>query len=108
MAAVVVTPTSGNITHLDTAVRVTCTSVSSNTTVGYDAANYPGKPAVAAFFKFSKTGQDSLKSPVLSTNADGVAEWNDVIIPAAGTWTLDLVNNSDGTTVLATASVVVA
>lgn len=108
MAAVVVTPASGSITHLSTAVRVTCTGVASNTTVGYSTSNYPTEPAVNAFFKFSKTGQDSLKSPVFSTNADGVGEWNGVLIPAAGTWTLDLVNNSDGTTVLATASVVVA
>lgn len=107
MTAVAVTPASGSITHLDTVVRVTCSAAANNTATGYDAAVYPGKPQVGYYFKFAKTGQDSLKSPVFSTNADGVAEWDSVLIPAAGTWTLTL-NKSADDTVAATASVVVA
>jgi hypothetical protein len=108
-AAVVISPASGSITHLVNACQITCTGVNSNTTAGYDSTKYPGEPAVAAFFKLSATGQATLKSPVFSTNAAGKGEWpGSVIFPAAATYTLDLVNNSDGTTVLATAAVTVA
>lgn len=106
-AAVAVTPASGSITHLVTAVRVTCSDVPSNTSTGYDADNHPASPAINYYFKFSLTGQDDLVSPLFSTNSTGIAEWNDVILPAAGTWTLDVVDASDDS-VDATASVVVA
>lgn len=108
-AAVVITPTSGNITHLLDACEIACTGVDSNTSTGYDAANYPASPAVEAFFKLSASGEDDLLSPVFSTNAGGDGAWpGSVIFPAAGTWTLDLIDNADGSTVLATASVTVA
>lgn len=106
-AAVAVSPASGSITHLVTAVRVTCTGAPSNTATGYDPTLYPSEPAVNYYFKLAKSGQDSLKSPVFSTNPGGTAEWNDVIIPAAGTWTLTLSKVSDDTAA-ATASVVVS
>lgn len=108
-AAVAIVPTSGNITHLLDACEISCTGVASNTATGYDSTKYPSEPAVAAFFKLSASGQATLKSPVFSTNADGKGAWpGSVIFPAAATYTLDLVDNADGTTVLATASVVVA
>ena len=106
-AAVVVTPASGSITHLVTAVRVTVTGASSNNSSAYDSAIYPTEPAFKYILRFSKTGQDNLTSPVFTTAADGTAEWNDVILPAAGSWTLALLNTSDDSQV-ATASVTVA
>ena len=106
-AAVVVTPASGSITHLTTACRVTCTGADNNTATGYSTANYPESPQVTYYFKWAKSGQDSLKSPVFSTNPGGTAEWNGVILPTAGTYTLTL-NKAADDTVAATASVVVA
>lgn len=106
MASVAVTPTSGNITAVVTAVRVTCADVPNNTDTGYDPDNYPASPQVTYYFEFSKAGEDSLRSPVFSTNPDGSAEWNDVLIPAAGTWSLDVRKTSDDSSV-ANASVVV-
>lgn len=105
-ATVTTTPASGSITAVVTAIRVTCDDVPGNTSDGYDAANYPASPAVNYRFEFSLTGQDTLVSPVFSTNADGVAEWNGILIPAAGTWTLDAVDTSDDS-VAATAQVIV-
>jgi hypothetical protein len=108
-AAVAIVPASGSITHLKDACEITCTGVNSNTTTGYDNTKYPASPAVAAFFKLSASGQPTLKSPVFSTNAAGLGAWpGSVVFPAAGTWTLELINAADGTTVLATAAVTVA
>lgn len=107
MAAVTVTPASGSITHLVTAVQVACSAISNNDATAYDADLYPTEPEIDYYFKFALAGQDNLISPVFSTNPDGTAEWNGVILPAAGTWTLTANLVSDDT-VAATASVVVA
>jgi len=108
-AAVAITPTSGNITHLLDACEIVCTGVNSNTSTGYSTSIYPTSPAVVAFFKLSASGEDDLVSPLFSTNAAGTGAWpGSVIFPAAGTWTLDLIDAADGTTQLATASVTVA
>lgn len=110
-AAVAVTPASGSIVSTETAVRVTCTGVPSNDTSAYvaptDAFDYPTEPAIVYYFKFSLSGQDDLISPLFTPASDGTGEWNDVILPAAGTWTLDLNDSSDDSTT-ATASVVVS
>lgn len=104
-AAVAATPTSG--THLSTVFRVTCSEVPSNTVTGYNADNHPASPAVNYYFKFSLAGQDDLISPVFSTNVGGTAEWNGVLLPAAGTWTLEALDASDDSQA-ATVNVVVA
>lgn len=106
-ASVAISPASGSITAVLTVCRVTCAGVSENTLTGYSASIYPSSPEVKCYFKLSATGEDDLVGPVFSTNADGVGAWDNVIIPAAGTWTLDLVNTADDS-VLATASVTVA
>lgn len=110
-AAVAVTPASGSITALTTAVRVTCTDVPANDDAAFvtptDGFDYPASPAYTYYFKFAKSGEDSLISPVFTTASDGTAEWNGVIIPEAGTWTLTINDTSDDS-VVATANVVVA
>ena len=107
MASVAVSPASGSITHLNTAVRVTCAAVASNDAAAYDNTIYPTEPQISYYFKFALSGQDDLVSPIFSTNSAGIAEWNSVIIPAAGTWTLTA-NDASDDSVAATASVVVA
>lgn len=106
-AAVAISPVSGSITHLSTVCRVTCSGVANNTTTGYDATKYPAEPQVTYYLKLAATGKQTLKSPVFSTNPDGTAEWDNVIIPDAATWTLT-VNATADDSVIATASVVVA
>lgn len=105
-AAVHVSPASGSITHLVDAVRVTVTGASSNDATAYNVNVYPTEPAIEYTLQFVKAGQDTLKSPVFTPAEDGTAEWNGVILPAAGTWTLNLVDAVPST--IATASVVVA
>lgn len=110
-AAVVVTPPSGSITALTTAVRVTCTDVPSNDNAEFTppatAFDYPASPAITYYFKFSLSGQDDLVSQVFTPAGGGTAEWNGIILPVAGSWTLDICDTSDDS-VTATASVVVA
>lgn len=110
-AAVAATPASGSITAVTTAVRVTCSDIPSNDTSAFvaptDAFDYPTEPALVYYFKFSLSGQDDLISPLFTPASDGTGEWNNVILPADGTWTLDLCDSADDS-VTATASVVVA
>jgi hypothetical protein len=107
MAAVAITPASGSITAVKTVTRVTCSAVASNTATGYSTANYPASPQVTYYFKASKSGSNDLKGPVLSTSAAQIAEWDNLIFPSAGTWTVGIYKTSDDSSV-ATASVVVA
>lgn len=106
-SAIVVTPASGSITHVLTVVNITATGAAENTAVGYDATAYPTEPALNRYFKCVLAGQPTLKSPVFNTNAAGVAEWNSVLFPAAGSWTVTL-NFASDDSVEATATVVVA
>lgn len=105
MAAVAATPTSG--VHLNTAFHVACTAIDSNDLTAYSAALYPSSPELTYYFKFALTGQDSIKSPVFSTNAAALAEWHGVILPVAGSWTLTINSTADDS-VKATATVVVS
>ena len=105
MATVAADPTSG--TALTTAFHVTCDSVANNDATAYDNTIYPTEPQISYYFKFALSGQDSLVSPIFSTNSSGIAEWPDVILPAAGTWTLTA-NDASDDSVAATVNVVVA
>ena len=107
MAAVTTTPASGSITHLSTVVSVTCSAVANNDTTAYSSTIYPTEPEIEYYFKFSLAGEDDLKSHLFSTNSLSVAQWDGVILPAAGTWTLDICDASDDS-VTATASISVA
>ena len=106
-SAVVVTPASGSITHLVTAVNITATGAVPNTATGYDTTAYPSEPALNRYFKCALAGQPTLLSPHFNSNAAGAAEWNSVLFPAAGSWTVTLNFVSDDS-VDATATVVVA
>lgn len=107
MAAVAISPASGSITAIKTVCRVTCSAVANNDTSAFSSSIYPTEPQITYYFKLAATGQPTLKSPVLSTNASQVAAWDNVIFPAAGTWTLTINKTSDDS-VTATASVTVA
>lgn len=107
MATVSIVPASGSIVHVGSFCKVSCADVASNDEGAYDANARPTEPELRYYFKIAKSGQDSLKSHVFSTNSDGTAEWNNVLIPVAGTWTLTINDNSDDS-VVATASVVVS
>ena len=107
-ASVSVTPASGSITAVVTACVITCDDIPNNTVTGYDPAIYPSSPQVTYYFECSKTGVDSLRSPVFSTNVDGTAAWNGVIFPEAGTWTVGVYATADDSTIVEDTGIVVA
>jgi hypothetical protein len=100
-ASVTATPTSG--TAVLTVFRATCSGVPNNTATGYDTTAYPTEPQVTYYFKASASGQTTLKGPVFSTNGAGDAEWDGLIIPAAGSWTIGVYKTSDDSSVATTA-----
>lgn len=107
MATLTIAPTSGNITHVTSACRVSVASAANNDEAAYDVNDVPTEPELRYYFLASLAGQDDLKSHEFSTNPDGSAVWNGVIFPAAGTWTLYIKDASDDSTVTST-SVTVA
>ena len=106
-SAIVVTPASGSITHLSTVVSITATGAAANTATGYDTTHYPTKPALNRYFQCVLAGQPTLKSHVFNSNAAGAAQWDGLVFPAAGSWTVSLRFASDDSQD-ATATVVVA
>lgn len=104
MAAVACSPSSPDAV-VDVCM-ISCSAILSNDDGAYDNTLYPASPALVYHFRASASGQDNLVSPQFTVNSDGTFEWMDVIFPAAGSWTVDLIDEADdGTT--ATASVTV-
>jgi hypothetical protein len=101
-AALAISPTSGNITAKLTACNISCSDEPNNDDGNYDADSYPTEPQIVYHFKLSTSGQDDLVSNPFSTNPDGAAEWPSVLFPAAGTWTLALIDESDDSTITST------
>jgi hypothetical protein len=102
MATVTATYGTDDIEALTTALQIRCDDAPSNTTTGYNTSNYPSEPAVTYYFSIEKTGEDTLRSPVFSTNSEGTGFWDGVILPAAGSWTLYLRNASTDASVAST------
>lgn len=107
MATIATDPASGSIIHIESAVNITCDEAPESTSTGYDPDIYPSSPAVLYYFKASKSGSDDLISEIFATNDDGTHTWPSVIFPAAGSWTVDLVDSADDS-VAASTSVTVS
>lgn len=106
-AALTFTPTSGNIIHVGTVVRVNVTGADDNDSSTYNASNHPAETPFSYFIRFRKAGVDDKKSYVFNVSADGTHEFNSFVFDAAGTWTVTLRNAATDAQV-ATASVVVS
>jgi|ERR1041385_3641090 hypothetical protein len=106
-AGIAISPTSGHITAKLTACNITCVDEPSNDSGAFSASTYPTEPEIVYRFRLRKSGSDDLLSNPFSTNPSGTAEWNSVIFPAAGTWTLTLRDTSDDSQI-ASADVVVS
>lgn len=104
MAAIAVSPTSG--TAVKTVFNVNVTATAANTSVGYNASNYPASPQVTYRVRCRATGQPDLFSEFFSTGGDQAHTWPSVIFPAAGSWTVTLRDSADNQ--IATTSVVIS
>jgi hypothetical protein len=103
VAAVTITPASGSITAAMTVCKINATSTDANDASAYNASAVPTEPELRYYFEASKSGTDSLVSHVFAPSADGDHEWDSVIFPEAGAWTLDLKDASDDSVVATTA-----
>jgi hypothetical protein len=92
-AALTINPASGSITAKSTVCRVTVAGQEDNR----GPHNIGG--AFAYYLKFSCTGQNDAKSYVFNVSADGDHVFNNYVFPAAGSWTLDLCDNLNGSVV---------
>jgi hypothetical protein len=90
-AALTVTPASGEVIEVESAVRVDVTG---------------GDNTVRQRISATLAGQDTLRSHEFEPSSDGKHTWPNVIFPVDGTWTLTLYATEDDST-LATLSVVV-
>jgi hypothetical protein len=107
MAALAITPASGAIDATKTACRVDVTAADQNDDTGFNPANYPASPEFRYYILAdAPAGTDDLRSHVFAVSDDGKHSWNNVIFPAAGSWTLRLRDASDDSDV-ATAGVTV-
>jgi hypothetical protein len=87
-----------------TAVHITTAGdpgdVPANDESEYDPDAQITEPPIYYYFSAEKAGQDDLVSQVFGPNPeDGNGEWQGLIFPAAGTWTVH-VRNVDGDTSL--------
>lgn len=96
-AALTIVPASGAVTTVLTASHIYVTGCDSNAANGTE---------ITYRIRARQTGVDDLISHAFSPSFDGKHQWDNVIFPTDGTWTVTLRKSSDDSEV-ATASVVV-
>lgn len=107
MSAVSIYPESGDIVATKTVCKVFVTEAPTNDESTYDEDLTPAEAPILYYLKLSKDGTDPLVSQRFTPSSDELFQWDNVIFPDDGTWTLDLCLNADDS-VDATAAVVVA
>ena len=105
MATVTITYGGTTVTHAKTAVHVSSTGLPKNTSTGYDSTHYPASPQVTYYFQAELAGQDHLRSQVFAPD-NGHGEWQGVIFPAAGSWSVIVYRVSDNTSIASTSQTV--
>lgn len=105
-ATLTITPASGSVISVLSACRVNVTGADDNDASTFDEDAIPTMDPILYRIVASKTGIDDLVSHEFTVSADGKHEWDNLIFPDDGTWTVDLVNQDDDS-VDATLSVVV-
>lgn len=88
-AALTIVPASGAITHAKTAAHIYVTGASSNRPPNNTGGEFTYR------IRARRTGSDDLISHSFAPNASGLHQWDDVIFPAAGTWTVTLRDTAD-------------
>jgi hypothetical protein len=97
-AAISVRSSTGSVVNKLTFAHVQMTGLSANAADGTEKRYY---------VRCTLSGQDPLRSHVFGPSSDGKHEWDNVLFPAAGTWTMT-VRDVSNDSVVATHSQVVA
>lgn len=104
--AITITPESGSVIATVSACRINVTGASSNDASTYNVSDVPTEDPIPYRLVALKSGIDSLVSHEFNVSQDGKHQWDDVIFPDDGTWTVRLVDQRDDS-IDATLSVVV-
>lgn len=98
VAALTIRSATNSVVNKLTFCHVQMTGLDDNTAAGVERRYY---------VVCTKSGQDPLRSHVFSPSYDGKHEWDSLMFPAAGTWTMQ-VRDVSNDSVVATLSQVVA
>lgn len=97
-AAITARSATGTVVNKLTFAHIQVTGADDNTALGAERRYY---------IKAVKAGQDTLRSHVFGPSSDGKHEWDGVMFPAAGVWTVTL-NDVSNDSVIATLALTVA
>lgn len=95
VAAIAIVPASGDVIVRESACRVEVTGASDTDPTTYDTDELPREETIPYRLVASLAGQDDLISHEFNVSADGNHQWDNLIFPEDGTWTIDLVDQRD-------------
>lgn len=98
MASITIVPASGSVTAGLSVCRVSVAGAEDTDISTYSTENLPRESDFRYRLVASADGEQDLVSPEFTASADGDWVWNSVIFPAAGSWTIDLIDQSDDST----------
>lgn len=106
--AIEIVPASGDIVAVVTATHITVTGGEDTDSTTYDEDLIPTEEAIPYRLVASLTGTDDLVSHEFVVSADGDHQWDGLIFPTDGAWTLDLIDQRDDSTAATLAVTVTA
>jgi hypothetical protein len=80
------------------ACRIDVADADANDASNWDPDEYPSMPQLTYYLEATASGEDALRSHVFAPNG-GAHQWNNLIFPAAGSWTVALRDASDDSSV---------
>lgn len=95
MATIDIVPASGDIVAVVTAAHVTVSEAEDTDSTTYDTDELPREESIPYRLVASLAGVDDLVSHEFVVSADGDHQWDNLIFPTDGAWTLDLVDQRD-------------
>lgn len=103
--AIAITPASGSVVAVKSACRVNVTGAHSNDPTTYNAGHIPSEDPIPYRLVATKSGQDDLVSHEFNVSPAGLHQWDNIIFPVAGVWSVKLVdqrNDSNAATLSVT------
>ncbi len=88
-AALTITPASGDVIAVESACRINVTGASSNRPPNNTGGEFTYR------IRARLDGEDDLVSHVFAPAFDGTHQWDNVIFPVAGAWTVTLRDTAD-------------
>ncbi len=93
--AIAIVPASGSVVAKVSACRITVTGANDNDPTTFDEDAIPTEDPIPFRLVATKSGIDDLVSHEFNVSADGEHQWDNVIFPDDGTWSVKLVDQRD-------------